>query len=49
MPHMVDLAGGRGLVTPPGPLAAPLGPEDDRIADGRGDVLGIALVCLLYL
>src|SRR5271165_3851826 len=37
---VVDLAGAGGLVVPPGPLAV-LVAQDDRVADARGDRLGV--------
>jgi hypothetical protein len=41
VPDMMHLAGRGGLVASAGPLAAPLGPQDHRVADPGGDVLGI--------
>ena len=40
VPGVVHLAAPGGLVAPPGPLAVPV-PQDDRVADPRGDGLAV--------
>jgi hypothetical protein len=46
--HVVRLARGRGLVTAAGELAR-LVPQGDQPAQVDRDVVGLAVVCILYL